>query len=200
MKAFGQSLVLACAVFSGAALTAEPMQVVGDPIFSAGCGEGADIIITDDNKIELVLPDFEAVTTAELQRVRKNCVVTAKIKAPSGYMLAPGTLNYEGAAKISEQGSGNITARYYFTGTASLAGYKRFAASYDDLFAVATEGHSPLFTSCGGEAEFNFMGDIVARSSGEETSEVVVQRGHADADVSEDTPVIQCGIKVVQCR
>lgn len=193
------SLALVSSVVS-AHLTAAPMQVVGTPVYSEGCGRGSDMQITEDNKIELILPDFEAVTTPDAPRVRKNCVVKATIKAPPGYKLAPQTLSYEGAAKISETGSGNITARYYFTGHESLAGYQSFTSLYDDIFTVSTSGQYNSYTACGGQAEFNFMGDIVARGSAQDSSEVVVQRGNASADVPEDTPVVQCGIKVVRCN
>lgn len=189
---------------AASALATPAVQIVSQPEFVGDCPAASRLKIVNEQglaKIEIAIPGVNAVATPVKDYDAKNCNASVVLKAPPGYKLVPGTLRYEGSVALTKpEQFANILAEYYLTGTAALQGYASFEGPTSQPYAVETFGQSHEATECGGEAEFNFMADVTAYSAAAGLASMRVVRGAASVDLPLDTPVFQCGVKIVRCH
>ena len=185
------TLVSVAALASSSAFATQPkLEVLSTSFHGLGCSDADSFASVEDNgNLELQFDNFEAVTDPARARVRTACTATLRVKAPHGYQIAPKTVTYDGQAFISSLGSGNVTARYWLGGTASEAAIYSFPAGYQGE-VKATSPNASLredsWSSCGGEANFRAMADLVSRRDANESqqSEVTVVKGAVDNKIN----------------
>jgi hypothetical protein len=198
------SALFAAAVLAPAVAHADPLiQLIGQPLLTGDCNDPTTYLSVADTDhgpaFDILVPSLDAEADDAQPRVRKFCNIRQQIAIPYGYRLAPTYLKYQGLVDIAaDGGSGNISARYFLSGTPGVDGFRNFSAGYQGNFDVDTTPGQLSYTSCGGVAEINFMADLTARirPGYGSYSQVTVDRGIGEADVGS---IFHCGVQVVPC-
>lgn len=201
MNLVAKVLFSALALSSAAAAAhAEPLiQLDGQPQLTGDCIDpSTQVTIADTQQgqtFDILVPSMDAEADDAQPRVRKFCNIRQRITIPQGYKLAPNFLTYQGLTDIAQDGgSGNVSARYFLTGTQGVNGFRAFQAGEQGNFDVSTTAGHPQYTQCGGSIELNFLADITARTRPGQGSysQVTLDRGIGYAK-------FHCGVQVVPC-
>jgi hypothetical protein len=177
-------------------------EVVG---YTGPCGELPPELqepASDTSALDFVFGDLAVEANETETQVRKLCNVKVRVQVKPGYKLGVDDVFYEGFTDIDDfGGSGNVSARAFFTGARSLHGFRRFSAGEAGNFEVTLAEGQPQLTGCGATTTLNLLVDITARTQPHNGSysQVAIQRGVATPTPVDDAPVIQCGIKVQRC-
>jgi hypothetical protein len=202
---FVATCLVSLATLSAAHAFAEPeIRLLGAPTLTGDCNDpttDVQIVDTPDGQtFDLLVPALDAEADDAQPRVRKFCNIRQTVAIPDGYKLAPTHLKYQGLVDIAgDGGSGNISARYFLSGTPGVNGFRSFEAGEQGDFAVSTDSGRRSYTACGGTAELNFMADLTARIRPGlgSYSQVTVDRGIGDTRLRS---VFHCGVEVVPCN
>ena len=121
LTAFTTFLGLAIATPIIQASSAAPSGVTIESISYAGTGCSAGTVagtFTDDKSLlTLAFDSYVAQSGPSIQtsESRKNCLLTLKLKYPSGYQYSIFTADYRGFAAISSGSTGICKSTYYFS-------------------------------------------------------------------------------------
>jgi hypothetical protein len=187
-------------------------QVIETPYYTAEvigytgpCGELAPELqepASDTTALDFVFGDLAVEANETETQVRKLCNVKVRFQVKPGYKVGLDDVFYEGFTDIDDfGGSGNVSARAFFTGARSLNAFRRFQAGEAGNFDVTLNEGQPQLSGCGATTTLNLLVDITARTQPNNGAytQVAIQRGVATPTPVDDAPVIQCGIKVQRC-
>jgi hypothetical protein len=159
------------------------------------------VLSVDEQEQSLEIPfgtSFDAFTDEDNYRVRNRCKVEVKLKVPEGYQVAPDYVTYLGAADISPEGRGTVTARYRLAGEPSPTAVEIFPGGFVDGFEVESpHAIDPQWSQCGGEL------DLIADAN------IVVTRSQAEAGIADSSiyvddaigkQVLSCGYTLQPCH
>lgn len=203
MKLIASSLFAVLALATSAHATPE-IQLVGQPLLTGDCNDPTTLLTVvptaQGQSFDILVPSLDAEADDAQPRVRKFCNIRQTVQIPWGYKLAPTYLKYQGLVDIAQDGgSGNISARYFLSGTPGVNGFKSFRAGDQGNFDVDTYAGELNYSTCGGTTEINFMADLTARTRPGfgSYSQVTVDRGIGEADVRS---IFHCGVQIVPCN
>ncbi len=113
--------------------------------------------------------EFNAITDSDNPRVRNRCRVEVTFRVSDHYQVAPGFAIYPGAAGISPEGLGIVTARYRLGGIESPTIVETFPGGFAGDFAVMSPQVMQLqWSQCGGEITLFADANIVVQRAPEE--------------------------------
>jgi hypothetical protein len=187
-------------------------QVIETPYYTAEvigytgpCGELPPELgepASDTSALDFVFGDLAVEANETETHVRKLCNVKVRFQVKPGYKVGVEDVFYEGFTHIDELGgSGNVSARAFFTGARSLNTFRSFRAGESGNFDVTLDDGQPQLSGCGATTTLNLLVDITARTQPNNGAftQVAIQRGVATPTPVDDAPVVQCGIKVQRC-
>jgi hypothetical protein len=121
-------------------------------------------IVENEDEQVLEIPfgtSFDAFTDEHNYQVVKPCKVEVTLKVPEGYQVAPNYVTYLGAAIISPEGTGTVTAHYSLAGEVSPKAVETFPGGFADGFVVKSPyATDSQWSECGGEVELIAIASI----------------------------------------
>lgn len=177
-------------------------EVVG---YSGPCGQLPPELsapASDSNALDFIFGDLAVEANETETQVRKLCNVKLRLSVKPGYKVGLDEVFYEGFSQIDQLGgSGNVSARAFFTGARSLHAFRAFQAGDAGNFDVTLDEGEPQLTACGATTTLNLLVDITARTQPHNGAytQIAIQRGVATPTPVDDAPVVRCGIRVRRC-
>ncbi len=195
---FASLMVMHTAAWSNPLLEVVDVNFRGDQCQALNGQDGTVQLFEDEDEQVLEIffgADFDAFTSPVEHRVRNRCRVEVTLQLPDDHQVAPAYINYLGAAGISPEGRGIVTARYRLAGKASPTALEVFPGGFSEGFIVQSpEVNRPRWSQCGGQITLIADANIVAEQDPEEdeSSFIIV-------DDALGNQVLSCGYSIRQC-
>jgi hypothetical protein len=117
---------------------------------------------------------------------RKKCSVTVRLNVPANLTYAVSAVDYRGFAHLEPGGSGTLTAKYNFQGSANVRNkVVTFASGLDDIWQVTDAvGVAAEFGACGKDRKIDIDTELRAQADRVDAPTSMIAMDSTDSAVS----------------